>query len=417
MDSGSGSSSGSADTGSDAAAPLPGTVDYTFGNSGVADFATAGFYPIGVAIQRDGKIAVAGTVPTAGGPVTPVVVRFTADGLLDTTYNQSGLSVAGPQAYGAPWAGVAIEPDPTTPSFDDVVVGTMTTDDKQYQVTRFTQSGALDTSFGGGTVTHVPFAGTGIYVTSLAVDPSGDIFVGGYENDGCGEEAPIAAFTNTGAVYSGWPGGLVDFGSGLANTTVFRLGWLPNQHQLVVLGTITTTNYLQNWTVDTTGIGATWSDPASITATTNYMQIAVDPTRGVVETLPGVGGILVYRLTPAGVMDTTFNGGQPVATAISGSDDPGGLVVQQNGSPVLEVMTNGSGAGTSKIAVLRYTPAGVLDTTFGSLQQPGVAVNVFGNTTVPYQPVGLGLQPDGRIVACAIYTTNTQHIVCTRLWE
>lgn len=67
-----------------------GTLDTTFGTNGVSDlFVAAGATPLAVAIQDDDRIVVVGFVDV-GNEKDVMVVRLTADGSADTTFNANG---------------------------------------------------------------------------------------------------------------------------------------------------------------------------------------------------------------------------------------------------------------------------------------------------------------------------------------
>lgn len=77
--------------------------------------------------------------------------------------------------------------------------------------------------------------------------------------------------------------------------------------------------------------------------------------------------MLLFRCTPEGTPDTSFGDNGTVTSAGSGSgtDTGRGVVVQQDGRIVVCGEMNRS--SHKELAVLRYTPNGTLDTTFGSV--------------------------------------------------
>jgi uncharacterized delta-60 repeat protein len=111
------------------------------------------------------------------------------------------------------------------------------------------------------------------------------------------------------------------------------------------------------------------------------------------------GAVVVVRYTTAGALDPSFSGDGIVETLI-GPDDPVArgedMVIQADG----RVVAVGSANARSRFAVVRYTTAGALDTTFDTdgLTTAGVSIGV-ANATV--------LQPDGRIVAAGYVTPAT----------
>ena len=80
------------------------------------------------------------------------------------------------------------------------------------------------------------------------------------------------------------------------------------------------------------------------------------------------GEFAVARFTPNGVLDTTFGTGGMVLTDFAGNDDESVLLLQPNGQFVVGGFQNPSsktGAGAATVLV-RYNSNGSLDTTFGT---------------------------------------------------
>jgi uncharacterized delta-60 repeat protein len=86
------------------------------------------------------------------------------------------------------------------------------------------------------------------------------------------------------------------------------------------------------------------------------------------------GDWAVARLTAAGDMDTTFGGGDGITTTnFGGTEEASEVVIASDGKILLGGYTNASGG--YDMALVRYTSAGVLDTTFSS---DGVTTHDFG---------------------------------------
>jgi uncharacterized delta-60 repeat protein len=129
------------------------------------------------------------------------VFRFTTGGVLDPTFDGTGIAVvtaaqidSGAQLPSA--SGVAVD------GSNNVVVAV--TGDPDSAIVRFTSAGALDTTFGGGTgYAHVanPSGIAFVQLLGLAIDGAGRIVVTGFaQSTGAGYESMIALrFTATGA--------------------------------------------------------------------------------------------------------------------------------------------------------------------------------------------------------------------------
>src|SRR5579862_8648985 len=104
-------------------------------------------------------------------------------------------------------------------------------------------------------------------------------------------------------------------------------------------------------------------------------------------------GIGLVRYTPTGQLDTTFGTNGITLTTFAGiAFDPSGFAVQPNGDFLVGgVVTNK--AGLHGFGLARYTSNGVLDTTFGT---KGLVATKVG--TRSDAPCALLLQPNGQIV-------------------
>jgi uncharacterized delta-60 repeat protein len=171
---------------------LDGTLDSTFGTSGLAAISFPGSgndQADGVALQADGKIVVAGSTLVGGHPEFGLI-RLNANGTLDTTFGKSGfvlmpvISLAGP-AGSIQVAGVAVQANGRI-----VVAGTA---DGNFAVARVYADGMQDSDFNGNGITEfnigltiaaafVPPTGSVDTLTSLALQPDGQIVVAGYTN-------------------------------------------------------------------------------------------------------------------------------------------------------------------------------------------------------------------------------------------
>ena len=163
-----------------------GALDNTFGISGTV---TINFHNIkigfrsavatAVAIQKDGKIVVAGYVDNSSEFNDWVVVRFNTDGTLDTSFGTGGNGIVTTsikvqeqdQAYG-----VVIQPA------DDkiVVVGDTKGSPGQFAMARYNSDGTLDTSFGTGGDGKVFAASTQVATgRAVVIDSNNKIVVTG----------------------------------------------------------------------------------------------------------------------------------------------------------------------------------------------------------------------------------------------
>ncbi len=160
-----------------------GQLDSTFGTGGVAKVATGGFVGT-VRVLDDGRVMLAGEV-SGRDPQDPaqryvlhkgLVVRLTADGRLDPTYDGDGIVVTGTLSTDRPE--VLIFGPTIKPAIDPagrVVFGL--SGQGMAPAYRLNPAGAPDTTFGTNGTASVPTLGSGS--ASVLVQPNGDILFGG----------------------------------------------------------------------------------------------------------------------------------------------------------------------------------------------------------------------------------------------
>jgi uncharacterized delta-60 repeat protein len=137
-----------------------------------------------------------------------------------------------------------------------------------------------------------------------------------------------------------------------------------------------------------------------------------------------------YATTGTGGLDTTFGTGGEVSTAPGQNDYAQSVAVDPQGNLVVaglaSVGTTGLGGGgfsagpygPGYAAVVRYTPAGALDTTFGTA---GVYVSPDLKGFPAYEPAMLGVQCDGKVLVGALVcplaniTASEQSLAVLRL--
>ena len=161
-----------------------GTLDTSFGTNGVV-IAMLGSNSDSikkVRIQPDGKILLAGTSYAVGSAYNIMLVRYNSNGTLDTTFNSTGYVTTnvGGESYDYT-RDVALQQDGKI-----VVVGESLpsfTAPGNIFVMRYNANGTLDTTFDGdGVLLITTTAGGGAF--HVIVLPDGKLLVTGYRNDG-----------------------------------------------------------------------------------------------------------------------------------------------------------------------------------------------------------------------------------------
>ena len=278
-----------------------------------------------VAVQPDGKIVVAGY--SLNGPHNDLVVlRYDADGSLDTSFSGDGKVLVDIDSKNDFGYSVAVQSDGKI-----VVAGATATDSLgvlfDMAAVRLTTAGELDAGFGSGGVKTVGFGAGSEYAMSVALSSDGKIVLAGYGSNGSDFDVAVARLTSTGELDTSFSGDgkvLVPVGSGADYGNAVALA---ADGDVVVAGS---------------SVGSTED-------------------------------IAVVRLTPAGMLDTAFSGDGMTTVAVGSGDDEGrGLVVLDDGRIV--VVGESHDGSSDDVAVVRLTSTGALDTGFSGDGKATIAV-------------------------------------------
>jgi uncharacterized delta-60 repeat protein len=361
----------------------------------------------GVAIQADGKILAAGDTTLPGNIYKFVVVRVNADGGLDPTFGGTGMvttsfSSGSDRAYA-----VALQSDGKI-----VVAGTASAGSRIiFAVARYNQlDGSLDATFGSGGKTTVSFGSnpqTGdTEARSIAIQPDGKIVVAGFT----GSSGALARLNSNGSLDTSFGGGGKVTSSILGGPTV-AVALQPDGKML--LGGSTSTRkaglnfavlrYNANGTVDT-AFGSAGLATADFAGFDDRIRaLAVDANNNIVaagyaRTSSGAvsSNFGVARFTPSGVLDSTFGTGGRVVTDVFGNwDDCYALVIEANGKIIADGFSYDASGVQSYFTIVRYNTNGTLDGNFGA---GGIVTTnmASGPDNFAY---GLAIESDGKIVA------------------
>lgn len=134
-------------------------------------------------------------------------------------------------------------------------------------------------------------------------------------------------------------------------------------------------------------------------------------------TTPTTPSFTLMRYTGAGVLDTSFNTtGSISSPSLTGAPPITGFdtKVLADGRVLVVATTNGDGVNSPAVTLFRYTAAGALDTSFGSSGMLSVAVGSPGSYIAPT----FHFEADGRLlVASASDATDPNTFMpCSNLW-
>jgi uncharacterized delta-60 repeat protein len=137
----------------------------------------------------------------------------------------------------------------------------------------------------------------------------------------------------------------------------------------------------------------------------------------------GCGGYIidsaVVRYTPDGSLDGTFGGGQQFIDVYGGSDTLYGLALQTDGKILIAEVAQSSDATVTYFAIVRFNGDGSRDTSFGTLGNGVVTTDFYGNPSWAFG--GIAVQPtDGRIIvaggATLVPPNSQSEMVVARYW-
>jgi uncharacterized delta-60 repeat protein len=319
-----------------------------------------------VAIQPNGKIVVAGNAGcnadfSAGCKVA--LARYNANGNLDTTFSGDGKQTATVGALSTQnWGGLAIQPDGKilVPAILGLSAANGTAD---FAVLRFNANGSLDTTFSGDGKARFGFgAGRDDGAVDLALLPNGKIVVAGWSENPTDTvcSMAVARLTGAGALDTSFSGDgkqAVNFGGvtcflnngGVAidgNGRIVLAGYKADMgagNSRIALARLTSTGAL-----DTTfnGTGKKVTDlPGDFEAADEVRivgtKIVVAGRGHPASTSSGPQDYALLRYNANGSLDTTFSGdGFAVFDFWGGFDVARGMAVDGNGKYVLAGQVN-----------------------------------------------------------------------------
>lgn len=257
-----------------------GSLDTSFSGTGIVTTQVGG-YPSSLAIQSDGKIVVAGSVGNASNHDF-VVIRYNADGSLDTSFNGTGIVITSIGNSHDRANSVAIQPDGKI-----VVTGSSynETTGSSFATVRYRTNGLLDNSFHATGKVITPFGNGFSGAGDLAIQLDGKIVVAGYSDLYPNGDFAIVRYNTS---------GLLDTSFGSEGREIIPVG---NSH-----------DYANSVVIQ--------RDGKIVAAGSAYYDMAV------------------VRVNSNGSLDTTFNGTGKIITPTWGND-ASSVAIQEDGKIVV----------------------------------------------------------------------------------
>ncbi len=385
---------------------LPGVVDTSFAGGVVRQAVDIGEdYANAVAVQPDGKVLVAGSSATATGTWVSLV-RFMRDGTLDTSFGSNGKVVTQVGTRGNDSAqAIAVQADGKI-----VVAGASDQGSTglDFAVLRYRADGSLDTAFGNAGKVVADFAGDTDRAWALLVQADGKIVVGGEANTGTAATGVNFALLRLNADGStdgsfGQQGKVITaVGANTATDAVHGLAIEAVQGEARILavggeGDFRAARYRPDGTLDTT-FGAQGKIVGLFnSAIGGARAVTVLPTGQVVIAGQINHHFAAVQLVSSGALDTTFAaGGRFEQSLVANWNEATSLVRQDDGKLILGGWVYSGNSSSGDFAALRLNANGALDTTFGT---SGLTISATAPGTKDDQSKALVLQPDGRVPA------------------
>jgi uncharacterized delta-60 repeat protein len=335
-----------------------GTPDTSFGTGGKVTTDIAGGFAQerarAVAIQPDGKIVVAGESSLPSGDLAVALVRYNADGTLDTTFGSGG------KAFDTPVRGrafdLAILPDGRMVIAGDAPVANSTQDFGDFLLARYTTRGALDGSFGSGGFVVTDMTSRTDLARNVVVQPDGALVVSGdpFGSDPA-RRTSVARYSANGVLDTSFAGGKLI----LAGAYVGRGLALQSDGRIVLVGSMPVPNVPNDFT-----------------------------------------HFAVMRLNTDGSFDNSFGTEGVMTTSITGLTDVAHAVAIQADGRI--VVAGEGNLVNPNFALARYNTDGTLDTSFAV--DGKLVVDFFGFED---RAENVALQADGKVVAGGLVVNST----------
>ena len=357
-------------------------------------------------VQSDGKFIIVGSTSSADlSSLDFLVVRYNANGSLDTTFGTGGIASTGIGSGNDIAYGVAIQSD------GKIVVAGETNDasatKSNFAVVRYTSTGALDTSFGTGGKITTGIGSINDYCTCVAVQSDGKIIVGGYTHTAADTtNFAMVRYTSTGALDTTFnSSGKVSTDMGGVDTAEVIV--VQSTGKIILAGSTSNVatdysyfalaRYNANGSLDTT-FNTSGKVTTNVGATYNMLDsIAVQPDGKIVAVGTLVeGGVGLARYNTTGALDATFNGNGKAVTALCGTGEFDSLhaVALQADGKILVAGTSREGEADD-LVLARFNSNGSIDSGFGS---NGRSLTNFSQDAFQDTAYGIAVLSDGSIM-------------------
>ena len=413
-----------------------GSLDVTFNGAGKVTTAIGGGsdYANSVAMQVDGKIVVAGSTANGNGGYNFALARYNTNGSLDTTFNGTGKVVTTGIGSGGDNKAysVAVQSDGKI-----LAAGYSLNGNYNFALVRYNANGSLDTSFNSSGKVITAIGSSDSYGRSVALQKDGKILVAGYSSNGTNDDFALVRYNTDGSLDGTFNGtGKVTTAVSGGTDQAFSVVVQPDG-KIIAVGNayspasfnqdFAVVRYNSNGSLDSTfnGTGKVLTDIRQYSggfyyATNDHARsVALQGDGKIVVAGDNGGGynFAVARYNPDGSLDTTFNGTGQLTTDFNGGAGGTGIALQADGKIVVAGYSDNT--GLNHFVLARYQTGPVVPQLYVGSQggagqvgiynpSTGAAINaVFASEIVPY---GLLLSGNTLYVADSVSRVTAYNI-------
>ncbi len=388
-----------------------GTLDTSFGTSGKLLFNYSSNYEChanDVAVQSDGKIIVVGYTSTAATQADYAVTRLHPDGTFDTTFGVGGTIIL--NLLNTDIAEKVIIANDGKIYVGGTSGGTSIYSGDNFTVIRLNSNGSYDTTYGNNGKAVVTFNGNYNFFKNMTLQSDGKLLVCGkntVDTTGNYSDFAVARFNADGTLD-------FDFSNdgkltlNIRNEDVATAIMVDATGNIIVAGTGSSqacfARYFSDGTLDTS-FGTAGKINIAIAGLSTAVYDAKMQSDGKIvvagysyDSNNGGYNSLIARFNTNGTLDTSYGtNGYTIKDIDTASEDQNiALLLQPDGKSITCGRVNTG--GTYYFSILRFTTAGVFDTTFSN---DGILLTSFGTSW--NFGMGLSLQPDGKLVVVGYY--------------
>ena len=356
---------------------VDGTLDTSFSTDGkvTTSIGVGGAYGQSVAVQADGKILVGGYADGTAG-FEYALARYNSDGSLDTSFAGDGIvttSFGIGDAYGESLTLQADGKILVSGYFFNGAANLLS-------LARYNADGSLDTSFSGDGLLTTSFGGVDNYGSDVAVQSDGAIVVVGSSSAGGTPDFAVARYDSSGNLDMTFSGdGLLTTPIGAGIDQAYSVA-IQDDGKLLVAGysfngtdnDLAIVRYNSNGTLDTSFGGGDGIVTTAVGAGNDagYSVTVQADGKILVAGLSLIGGnndFALVRYNSNGTLDTSFGGGDGIATTAVGAGNDGGYSVMVQADGKIVVAGTSNNGSNNDFAVVRYNSDGTLDNGFDSI--------------------------------------------------